>query len=256
MAFKLKTAAPAKKAAAKKIAPAKKVAAKKAAPRRVEEGEAPAPRKKSAAAAAPKGGVISEGWDDSFGGGGDFIKALNFPDDGAKTGGTLWFVLKFLEERPYANVKVHWLQKKGKRSYICIGEGCPLCEIGADVKAERRFNVAVFTDAEPLLRSWSAGYKIYTKIKSLSEQPLTRPLPKRIYLATRTGVKFNEITYDIGKLTPDEVEEAYPDLYIPSPEELEAIEPYTLEDVEKEFSSMDELEEVAAQVVEGEDDDG
>jgi len=243
-----------KKAPAKKTV-AKKSVAKKKAPRRVEEDEEPTPRKKGAKAVGARRGVTTTGWGgaDELGGSGDFIKNLDWKNEAARQGDTLWFILKFLEDEPFANVKIHWInERKGKRSFVCIGADCPLCDVGSDVKTEMRFNVAWFTEDDPLLKSWNAGWKIYKKIKSYAEAPLTKPLSKRIYLATRTGKTFNEIQYDIQKITADEVAEAYPDIYVPSAEEIADLEPYTIDDVEKEYSTVEELEEVAAEIVEGE----
>lgn len=251
MAFKLVT----KKAPAKKVA-AKKTVAKR--PTRVEEDEEPTPRKKAAAkkvSASKRSGVVTTGWGGAkeMNTGGDFIKTLDFKNEAARDGETLWFIVKFLEDAPYANVKIHWInERKGKKSFVCIGEDCPLCDVGADVKAEFRFNVAQFTDTEPILRSWSAGWKIYKKIESLSQSKLTSPLPKRTYLATRIGKTFNEIQYDLSKINDDEIADAYPDIYIPSAEEIAELTPYTIEDVEKEYSTLEELEEIAAEIVEGE----
>lgn len=259
MAFKLakKTAAPAKKAVGKKTAAPKKAAAKplpgSMRPAVVEDDDE-YPADGPGTPSGERTGVVTSGWGgaNEMGGASDFIKTLDFKNDAAKTKDTLWFIVKFLEDAPYANVKIHWTERKGKRSFICIGDDCPLCNVGADVKSEFRFNVAVFGEEEPILRSWSAGWKIYKKIRSLSESPLTKPLPKRIYLATRTGKVFNEIAYDLDKINEDEIAEAYPDIYVPSAEEIESISPYTLADVEKEYSTVSELEAVAAEIVEGE----
>jgi hypothetical protein len=247
MAFKL---------AAKKAAPAKKTVAKKAAPRRVEEDDEPTPTKKSASKkVAARSGVVTTGWGGAkeMNTGGDFIKSLDFKNEALRDGDTLWFLIKFLEDAPYANVKIHWIsERKGKKSFVCIGDGCPLCDVGADVKAEFRFNVAMFTDTDPVVRSWAAGWKIYRKIESLSQSKLTSPLPKRTYLATRIGKNWNEMQYDIQKITDDEIGEAYPDIYIPSADEIAELTPYTVDDVEKEYSTIEELEEIAAEIVEGE----
>lgn len=258
MAFKLAKKAPAKKLAAKKAAPAKKTAAKKAAPRRVEDDDEPTTAKKGAAkkvSASKRVGKAASGWGgaDELGGGGDFVKNLDFKNDAHKTGDTLWFILRFMDPEPYASVKIHWLnERKGKRSFVCAGEDCPLCDVGADVKSEMRFNVAVFTDSEPVLRSWAAGWRIYKKIKALADAPLTKPLPKRTYLATRVGKTFNEIQYDLDRINNDEIEESYPDIYVPSDDEIAELTGYTMDDVEKEYSTIDELMEIAAEVVEGE----
>ena len=66
----------------------------------------------------PRKGVAAAGWGgaDSIGGSSDFVKSLDFKNDAAKTGGTLWFILKFLEDAPYASVKIHWTDRtKGKQ---------------------------------------------------------------------------------------------------------------------------------------------
>ena len=256
MVLKLAKKTPVKAAPAKKVA-AKKVAPKKLAPRRVDEDEAPTPTKKKAAApSAPTGsrkGVVTSGWDGAkgMGGSGDFIKALDFKNEADRLGDTLYFVGKFIDDEPYANVKIHWTDRKGKRSFVCIGDDCPLCDIGADVKTEMRFNFAVFTDDAPKLRSWAAGWKIFKKIEQYSIAPLTKPLSKRYYLATRTGKTFNEIAYDLQKVTADEIAEGYPDIYVPTAEEIAELGSYSLDDVVKEYSTMEELEEVAAEIVEG-----
>ena len=44
-------------------------------------------------------------------------------------------VIRFLEDQPYASLRIHWLDRKGKRSYPCPGDpkkeveanGCPFC---------------------------------------------------------------------------------------------------------------------------------
>lgn len=247
MAFKLTKKAPPKKVVAKKVA------AK--APKRVEEDEAPAPRKKSAAGS--RRGVATEGWGgaDEVGSGGDYIKNLDFKNEAAsQSDGTKWFVIKFLEDKPYANVRIHWIsERKGKRSFVCYGDGCPLCDVGADVKAEYRFNVAMLSEEDAKVRSWNAGWKIYNKIKAAASAPLTKPLTKHFFLASRTGKNWNEMEYSIDKVTANDLAEAYEDLHVPTASEIAALTPYTLDgDVSKEYSTLEELEEIAVELVEGE----
>jgi len=247
----------AKKAPSKQAAPAKKAAAKKVAPRRVDDDDdEPTPAKKTSATKATPGrkGVVTSGWDGAkgMGGSGDFIKALDFKNEADRMGETLYFVGKFIDDEPFANVKIHWTDRKGgKKSFVCIGEDCPLCNIGADVKTEMRFNFAWFTDSEPKLRAWAAGWKIFKKIEQYSIAPLTKPLSKRYYIASRTGKQFNEIAYDLQKVTEEEINEGYPDIYVPTTEEIEELGRYTKDDVVKEYSTLEELEEIAAEIVEG-----
>lgn len=248
--MKLARKTPAKKAPTKKKAAAKKIAPKKKVARRVDEDD----EDEDEDGPGERVGMATSGWGGAKEmGSSDFIKNLDFKNEAEMDGKTRYFIGKFMDEEPYANVKIHWLNdRKGKRSFICVGDDCPLCEVGADVKAEFRFNFAVFTDGDPILRSWSAGWKIYRKIESLAQSRLTSPLPRRIYLATRTGEKFNEIQYDVARINEDEIADSYPDIYVPSAEEIEALTGYTLDDVKKEYSTMEELEEIAAEIIEGE----
>lgn len=254
MAFKLgKPAAkkaPAKKLAAKKAAaPTKKAAPSFKAPKRRRDEE-----EEDADAGGPRVGRATTGWGgaDELNQGNDFVKSLSFKNEAHRDGSMQYFIVKFLDEEPYANVRIHWLnERKGKKSFVCIGDDCPLCDVGAEAKSEYRFNLAVFTDAEPVLRSYHAGWKIYKKIKALAESRMTAPLPRRTYVLSRTGEKWHEIEYDITKITDEELEEAYPEIYIPTAEEIAELTCYTLADVEKEYSTIEELEEVAAEILEG-----
>jgi hypothetical protein len=268
MAFKLAKKTAPKKTVAKKTVAKKTVAAKpkfKGVPKRVEEDDAPTPRKKSAAGSGGPGsggpggrkGVAAAGWGgaDEVSTGGDYIKNLDFANDAAsQPDGTKWFVIKFMEDAPYANVSVHWIEgRKGKRSFVCYGDSCPLCDVGNSPKAEYRFNVATLTSEDPRVRSWNAGWKIYQKIKAAAAAPLTKPLTKHFFLVYRTGTKWNEMAYDMDKVTKDDLASAYPDLYVPSASEIADLTPYTLdEDVSKEYSTLEELEEIAVEIVEGE----
>jgi hypothetical protein len=230
-----------KAAPARKAAPAKKATALRASSHRDDSDHSTAPRS------------VTSGWAgaDELGGGDDFIKRLDFKHAN-KIGDTMYFVVKFLDDGPYANLRIHWVDRKGKRSFVCIGDDCPLCEIGSSTKSEYRFNVAILTESEPMLRSMNAGYKLYRKIRAKAENPLSKPLPRHFFVASRSGSQWHEIQYDIEKITSTEISEAYPDLYVPSADEIAAITPYTLDDIEKEYSSIKEMTEVAAEVVENE----
>lgn len=250
MAFKIagakKTAA--KKSVAKKKAPAKKASAKaKAAPKREVEEDTEERGERIGRATTGWGGA------DELNESGDFVKSLSFKNESNRDGSMQYFLIKFIDDEPYANLRIHWVnERKGKRSFISPGDEDPLSDVGSTPKSEYRFNVAVLTEDDPVLRSYHAGWKIYKKIKALAESRMTAPLSKHFYVLSRTGEKWHEIEYDITKITPDEIAEAYPEFYVPDEEEIEAVGRYDLSDVEKEYSTYEELEEVAAEIVEGE----
>lgn len=253
MPIKKKTVAkksPAKKAPAKKVLSKKAAAQRKGPPRRTDDDDDDDAEGRDR---GPRVGHVTEGWGgaDEIGRSNEFIRNLDWKNDAAKAGDTLYFLLRFVETGPYANLRIHWLDRKGKRSFICVGDDCPLCNAGHNPKGEYRFNVAVFTEEDPVVRSMNAGYRLYTKVKAKAEAPLTKPLPKRQYLVTRSGRAWNEISYDLETISDDDIAESYPDVYVPTKDEVEALEPYTLDDVEKEYVSMEELEEMAVELAEG-----
>jgi hypothetical protein len=250
--LKRKVAAPpAKKLTMKKALPTKKLAAR--AP--IDDGNGPRPTKLSA---AKKGGAARRRQVDASGlnkpGWGEGIDQNEFtrnfrPKADSET------VIKFLDPLPYANVLIHWLDEKdrpqGRRSFPCLGDegDCPLCALGDSPNAEHRFNIIVISDVEPVHYSFTPSKTVYNKIKAFAQSPRTKPLPRRYYLLAREGSTKTNTRYELTDYRRDEdVIDDYPDYYLPSPDEIDAIEKYTQEDFEKEVVSFEELEEIAREI--------
>lgn len=262
--------------AAKKTV-AKKTVAKKVAPSRRgwdddgdDDDEPRRPRK--AAAAAPgraerrsrsddgegaTRGNSKAGWaeSDRVFAGGDYANTLTLKD-GEEV------VIRFLEDQPYTSLRIHWLDRKGKRSYPCPGDpkkpveanGCPFCEYAISYRSEARFNVAVLTEAEPGVWSLTATPRNRKKIKAHHESK-HGPLTRKFYYFRRNGTGFDtEYAYDYVR-TPAEIAEDFPDLYIPTEDELAALTRFTTEQANREFATLAEMRKVAREVVSGEDED-
>jgi hypothetical protein len=161
-------------------------------------------------------------------------------------------VFKFLEDKPYINLRVHWLPqgRPGKRSYLCTGKkDCPLCPLGdlAEAQSEHRFNIALFTEDAPLLRSLNVSYGHANEFKEYNTGP-GGPLPKRIYTRTRPKgpggrFKHKQLRY------AEDVTEDFPRLHVPTQAELDAIIEeglFTPATARKERTSFAELEKIAA----------
>jgi len=277
-----KAAAPAKKAAAPSKAVAKKAAApaKKAAARpRYDDdddgdGDEPPPRSErrrareeagrgrasgngALPAGAARSGTAKAGWreaDEVFQGG-DFANNLTMKDGEE-------IVIRFLEDQPYASLRIHWLERKGKRSYPCPGDrkkdtahnGCPLCAYNISYKSESRFNVAVLTTEDPVVKSLTATPRTKKRIQSHAESK-HGPLSRKFYFYRRTGTKFEtDYTFEVAR-TINDVKEDYPDIYIPTEEELAELVLFTTEQANKEFAPLAEMRKIAAEIISGEDDD-
>ncbi len=237
----------------KKLALKKKAATKKSFARAPSDsGNGPRPTKKLSA--AKKGGAARRRVD---------AAALNKPDWGEGIDNDLLrgfrpkadseTVIKFLDERPYANVLIHWLDERdrpvGRRSFPCLGEGCPLCGIGDEPSGEHRINIAIISDVAPVHHSYTPPKTVFNKIKAFASSVRTKPLPRRYYLLQREGSTKTNTRYELTDYRRDEdVLEDFPDYYLPSQEEIEAIEKFTLDDFEKEIASFEELEDVVREI--------
>lgn len=158
-------------------------------------------------------------------------------------------VIRFLEDEPYASIKVHWLERNGRRSFICIGKGCPLCGVGDNPRPSYRFNIIKLTDGEPIHLTWDAGASIFNKIK---EKHLARtgPLSKRFYLASKSGgggKGKGRVEYNLEVFRRDEdIHDEYPDINIPDMDDvMETVELHTPEMVDKERVTKAALDEIA-----------
>ena len=92
--------------------------------------------------ATPKvGTTVQEGWDAADA----LLKTDNteFPTDFRFSEEPQ--LIKFLQDRPFATYQQHWIDRpKGKKSFVCMGDGCPLCEIlGDKPRGKFAFNVLV-----------------------------------------------------------------------------------------------------------------
>jgi hypothetical protein len=109
-------------------------------------------------------------------------------------------VIRFLEDEPYAAYKVHWLQRKGKRSFTCIDNPerdvkCPLCDLGDRARAMYAFNVAVLDpDKKPSVVSWDIGIRLFNQIEKKHKDPKIGPITAPYFAVTRTGKNTQAVT--------------------------------------------------------------
>ncbi len=98
-------------------------------------------------------------------------KMYKIPDDGEH-------LIFFLEDAPFASYNQHWCDWVGqgqKKSYTCLGEGCPLCEV--DNPSPRvRFNILDLDGDEPTLKVWETGITVTDTLLKYGEDPKTGPL--------------------------------------------------------------------------------
>lgn len=247
-----KKAAPGKKAAPSKAAPSKAAARP-----RYDDDDDEAPARRPAAKSAANGQTPHvRGGDreaDEVFAGGDFAKNLILKDGQTE-------VIRFLEDGPYGSFRIHWLERKGRRSYPCIGDvrkdeqtnGCPFCAYGMEWKPEARYNVAVLTDEDPLVLSLNVGKRVRKKIIAHGESN-HGPLSRKFYFYTRIGVKFDtDYNFEVAR-TVNDIKEEFPNLRIPSEEELAELIRFTPDQASKEFVSAVDMRKIAKELMADDD---
>jgi hypothetical protein len=66
-------------------------------------------------------------------------------------------LVKFLDDEPFDSYYRHWLNgRKGKQSFVCLGEDCPLCAKGDNPTFLVLFNVVDMIDDPSLVKVWAA----------------------------------------------------------------------------------------------------
>lgn len=104
-------------------------------------------------------------------------------------------LVKFLSDGPFASYRQHWAEWLGqgvKLSYVCLGEDCPVCDVGDRASARICFNIIDFSDPKgPLNKVWVVGIKVSNILKKLNQgsQPRTGPLnaPDMYYSVYKSG---------------------------------------------------------------------
>lgn len=99
-------------------------------------------------------------------------------------------LVKFLQDRPFATYEQHWIDAivKGKKSFVCIGDGCPMCEIlGDKPRGKFAFNVLVLTGDNPGVQVLTAPPSLARQIKKAHDDERKGPLNREFWEISRMG---------------------------------------------------------------------
>lgn len=117
-------------------------------------------------------------------------------------------VIKFLDQTgPFASYKQHFLQNKpGKKSYVCLGNNCPLCvKLGHKPEDKRAFTVVNLSTAPFSRQMLIATPRLYKTLHAAEFSP-QGPLPKNFWALSRTGVKQTTV-YNLNAIKPRDLDE-------------------------------------------------
>lgn len=122
-------------------------------------------------------------------------------------------VIKFLDEGgPFASYKMHFLQTKatGRKSYVCLGRQCPLCDMDARIpgqKAEdkRAFTVANLSTAPFERQLLVATPRLFRTLHQLDFSP-QGPLISKYWGISRSGER-QSTTYHLTPIKVRDLQE-------------------------------------------------
>lgn len=130
---------------------------------------------------------------------GDFANEFKF-DDGVET------LVKFLDDEPFASYKEHWIERKGKKSFMCLGSNaCPLCKVGDIARGKTAFNIAVLSGDEVEVQALVCGPRLLKQIETLHKGK-NGPLTTHYWSLTRTGKK-SETSYPMQVVKARDLED-------------------------------------------------
>ena len=161
-------------------------------------------------------------------------------------------LIKFIEDEPFATYNQHWIDgRPGKKSFICIGDDCPLCNIGDRPTPYAVFNIIDLSeDAKGELKTLEARPTLAGLIEVESKDKRFGPLTKGYYSIRRTGKK-GKVTTTIKPVKVRDVEEDF-DVKPLSDAALAAFEKKAWDDTSVATSTRKELREIAREI--GDDD--
>lgn len=84
--------------------------------------------------------------------------------------------------------RTHWVEG---RSYVCHGDGCPMCEKGDKPKFRFRLNFVVNENGAYTAKIFEGSYKVYNLLKSLHGADYD--LEKTVVRVERQGEKTNTV---------------------------------------------------------------
>jgi hypothetical protein len=98
-------------------------------------------------------------------------------------------LVRFLEDEPFRVYEQHWVDRtEGKRSFVCLGDDCPLCTIAGDQpRAKFAFNVLVVSEETPGVQILTAPPTLARQLRAANEDERRGPLTKFYWAISRQG---------------------------------------------------------------------
>lgn len=192
---------------------------------------------------ASRSSAIQSGWEAalksaSAPSSGGYVNDFRFSEDSQ--------LIKFLDSEPIAVYSQHWIERPGKRSWVCLGEDCPLCAVGD--KPGRKVSFSIVNLSAPdgaVVEILTVSPKTMQVLNRYHQDRSTGPLDRLYYSLSKTG-SGPKTVFQILPVKARDLEEDWS----LDPADTEAIisgfDPLTSKVIS--FSSREKLEEIAREI--------
>lgn len=156
--------------------------------------------------ATPKHGTtVQSGWDAAAA----FLKSKEksslYPTDFKFS--ESYQLVRFLDDAPFVVYEQHWIDREGRKSFVCLGDDCPLCTIAGDKpRARFAFNVISLSDEAPEVQVMYVPKTAVLLLQAANEDPRRGPLTKYYWSVRRLGTG-RETQYTFDRVKADELSE-------------------------------------------------
>jgi len=118
-------------------------------------------------------------------------------------------LIRFLEDEPFSVYFQHWIDRDGKKSFVCLGDDCPLCTISGDKpRGKFAFNVLVLSDEEPGVMILTAPPTLARQLKAANDDAKRGPLTKYYWAISRQG-SGPQTTYTLDRVRGTDLAEEW-----------------------------------------------
>jgi hypothetical protein len=119
-------------------------------------------------------------------------------------------LVRFLQDEPFAVYEQHWVDRnEGRRSFVCLGDDCPLCTIAGDKPRPKfAFNIISLSDGEPNVQILTAPPSFARQLQAANDDPRRGPLTKYYWAISRTG-SGNTTQYTLDRVRATDLAEEW-----------------------------------------------
>ena len=114
-------------------------------------------------------------------------------------------LVRFLDDEPLVSYKQHWIERKGKKSFYCIGKDCPLCNMGDKPRVKNIFNVVRLDEGSPVNLVLETGPRLTDILESKSRKTSL----SRAYWGIAMHGKAGNTNFDVAMVKERDLEDDF-----------------------------------------------